>query len=417
MYATQTQALTITPNAAGQITVLDNGNEAAIYYILPEDVHSVTYTIEEIALDHVLEFKYSELPQHTATAILTGTGTLSDTSITDYAGRSVTFTVSGVPTSNIVIIKNNNKNVSKEAVVSGTTYTYTFTLVQDCTIQFNSKIPSEVAVVATVDQDATVNPASTTVLEGNNYTLVITPDDFTTAPISVSDNYEEVIESVVAKKDSEDLEFTAESQTHGNINSGTSYLAYCIGRTAENPYSSTNNAYSSGSSVTGYAIYSFDVSQIPSDAIITDVQCRVNGHLESSSVQSNRFCRVQLYSGSTAKGSSKTFPSTSNTTMELDDVGTWTRAEVEDIKLRMEVGYYGGLVCGITLIISYEVDKIRYYYTTTIYEATNISVKYKPDFFIKIDGTWIGLALPAMDTYIDGEYKKVKALYVKVGGA
>ena len=53
----------------------------------------------------------------------------------------------------------------------------------------------------------------------------------------------------------------------------------------------------------------------------------------------------------------------------------------------MEVGYYGGLVCGITLVISYEVDKTRYYYTTTIYEATNISVKYKPDFFIKIDGT------------------------------
>ena len=53
----------------------------------------------------------------------------------------------------------------------------------------------------------------------------------------------------------------------------------------------------------------------------------------------------------------------------------------------MEVGYYGGLVCGITLTISYEIDKIRYYYTTTIYEATNISVKYKPDFFIKIDNT------------------------------
>ena len=151
---------------------------------------------------------------------------------------------------------------------------------------------------------------------------MITPDDFETAPISVSDNYEEVIESIVAKKDSEDLQFTAESETHGSINSGTSYLSYCIGRTAENPYSTTNNAYSSGSSVTGYAIYSFDVSRIPSDAVITGVQCAVNGHLESSTVSSNRFCRVQLYSNSTAKGTVQTFPSTSNTTMELEDVGT-----------------------------------------------------------------------------------------------
>jgi hypothetical protein len=71
--------------------------------------------------------------------------------------------------------------------------------------------------------------------------------------------------------------------------------------------------------------------------------------------------------------------------MELEDVGTWTRSEVSNIKLRMEVGYYGGLVCGISLTIEYEIDQTRYYYTTTIYEATEIYVKYKPDFYVKVN--------------------------------
>jgi hypothetical protein len=51
----------------------------------------------------------------------------------------------------------------------------------------------------------------------------------------------------------------------------------------------------------------------------------------------------------------------------------------------MEVGYYGGLVCGISLTIEYEINQIRYYYTTTVYEEKIINVKYKPDFYVKVN--------------------------------
>lgn len=415
-YLGETKTITITPNAAGTITVIDNDQEVAIHYILPEDIHSVTYTISNIAADHGIEIKFSELPEFTATATLSGSGTLSQNSITDYAGREITFTVSGVPSSNILIITNNGENVSKKATKDGTIYTYIFTLVKNTTIQFTSKVPSNVTVNATIDTFGTINPTTTTIQEGSEYTLQITPTDYqttATAPLSVSDNYEEVIDEVYAKKDTASPTLTATSQTNSGISSGTSYLSYCIGRTAENPYNSTSNCYANS---TGYAIYSFDVSSIPSDATIVSVSCKVNGHLEYSSIQSNRFCRVQLYANTTAKGTVQNFPSTSNTTMTLDDVGTWTRSEVSNIKLRMEVGYYGGLVCGISLTIEYEINQIRYYYTTTVYEEKTINVKYKPDFYVKVNRQWIGRTLTSMLPKIGGLRKHVKKLYVKING-
>jgi len=410
-YLGDNQTLTITPNAGGQITILDNDKEAAIFYIVPENIHSVTYTISSISINHELKLKFSSLPEFTATATLTGTGNLSENTITEYAGRTITFTVTNVPSSNILIVKNNGENVSKKTTHSGTTYTYSFELVQDCNIEFISKVPGDVIVNAYIDEFGTLNPVSTTIAEGDEYTLQITPTDFATKPLSVSDNYEEVIDEVVGRKDTASPIFTATSHTTSGISSGEDYTDYCIGYTAEDPYESTRNCYSNS---TGYAIYSFNVSSIPNDATIVNVSCKVNGHLENGSIQSNRFCRVQLYANTTAKGTVQNFPSTSNTTMELEDVGTWTRSEVENIKLRMEVGYYGGLVCGISLTIEYEVDKIRYYYTTTVYEETEIYVKYKPDFYVKVNRQWKGRTLTSLLPKVAGKYRKVKKIFIKI---
>lgn len=71
---------------------------------------------------------------------------------------------------------------------------------------------------------------------------------------------------------------------------------------------------------------------------------------------------------------------------------------------------------GISLTIAYELNQIRYYYTTTIYEATEIRVKYKPDFYAKVKGVWKGRTLTSLFPKIDGKYKKVKQLFVKIDG-
>lgn len=42
------------------------------------------------------------------------------------------------------------------------------------------------------------------------------------------------------------------------------------------------------------------------------------------------------------------------------------------------------MIYGISLVIEYEVNHTRYYYTVTPYENKEIIVKYKPDFYVKV---------------------------------
>lgn len=144
------------------------------------------------------------------------------------------------------------------------------------------------------------------------------------------------------------IERYPEAYTSANMNS-TSGLSACVGVSAEDG-TSTSNVYSSGSSVTGTADYTFDLSDIPANATITDISCAVKAHEENASRST---CTLQLYAGSTAKGSVTTVDGTSNKTYNLS-CGTWTRAELDTLKLRLSVGYYGGLIAGATLSITYE---------------------------------------------------------------
>lgn len=144
------------------------------------------------------------------------------------------------------------------------------------------------------------------------------------------------------------VEVYPEDYTSSNMNS-TSNLDACIGKSAS-AGTSTSNVYSSGSSTTGIVEYSFDLSEVPAGATISSVSCQVKAHEENSSRSS---FTLQLYAGTTAKGSETTVSGTSNTIYTLD-TGTWTRSELDNLLLHCEFGYYGGLVAGATLIVSYE---------------------------------------------------------------
>lgn len=138
-------------------------------------------------------------------------------------------------------------------------------------------------------------------------------------------------------------DFTAQ-----NMNS-TSHLSDCIGVSAEDG-TSTSNTYSSGSSVTGTADYTFDLSAIPSNATIKSVSLQVKAHEENASRSK---CTIHAYAGSTAKGSLTTVNGTSNTIYNVS-VGSWTRAELDEFVMRLSLGYYGGLIAGATLTVEYE---------------------------------------------------------------
>ena len=213
----------------------------------------------------------------------------------------------------------------------------------------------------------TVEPATQEVMEGESATVSIYSsliDGLTITDNDVDISNELVIHEV---ETGGTIEKYPESATTTSVQSGTSYAQYAVGHSAESPYSSTNNMYASQSTI-GHAAYTFDFSDIPSNATITNVTVTCNGHRESSTVSSTYVARVELYSGSTQKGSTYELTSTSNYTFEVPDVGTWTRAELQEAELWFLVGYYGGLLCGATWEVTYTIPSSgsEYYWTYTI---------------------------------------------------
>lgn len=157
-----------------------------------------------------------------------------------------------------------------------------------------------------------------------------------------------------------------------NGNTGTTNL------TASSYYPSSNGNTSHTSdtyvrfttqTTAGYTYYTFPVSGIPESATIDSVSCIARIRINNTSNVSNT--NIQLYSGTTAKGTSKTFASTSTTnTVTLND-GTWTVSEVNSARIRFggtkSNSNYSGYIYfyGATLTVNYTVTGTAYTITAT----------------------------------------------------
>lgn len=180
--------------------------------------------------------------------------------------------------------------------------------------------------------------------------------------------------------------------TAKNMNSTTA-LGNCIGVSAENG-TSTSNVYSSGNNVTGTADYTFDLSDIPSNATIESVSLKVKAHEESASRST---CTIRLYAGSTAKGSLTTVDGTSNTIYNVD-CGSWTRAELDTLKMRLSLGYYGGLIAGATLTIVYSLDNPSFSVTLTG-TASGWSIS-GSGIYKKANGSWSSVSSVTLESTV-----------------
>lgn len=166
----------------------------------------------------------------------------------------------------------------------------------------------------------------------------------------------------------------------------------CIGVSAADG-SATGNVYASGSS--GSVNYSFDLSGIPANANITGVECVVRAHEENASRST---FTLQLYAGDTAKGSRTTVSGTSNANYTLD-AGSWTRAELDSLILHTTYGYYGGLVAGATLTITYTMDSASYDVTLTG-SSSGWSIT-GSGIYQKSGGAWSQVSSVALDDIIE----------------
>ena len=115
----------------------------------------------------------------------------------------------------------------------------------------------------------------------------------------------------------------------------------------EYAYNSTENttrAYfglQTGSTLT-YIYLTFNLSSIPANAIIDSVSCDVKAYIDNQTTARIAEKQVQLFSGTIAKGTVTTIPTSQSSIVSLD-TGTWTREELDNLTLRFyaERGYAG----------------------------------------------------------------------------
>lgn len=127
-----------------------------------------------------------------------------------------------------------------------------------------------------------------------------------------------------------------------------------------------------GSGAESYVFYTFDFSAIPSDATIKSITGKAKAYISNTNSWRISARQVQLYYGtSTAKGSASTM-STSTDALTLT-CGTWTRAELDNCRLRLYAKrgswstsstYYMGLY-GADLTVTYEWNATEYTVTAT----------------------------------------------------
>lgn len=258
-------------------------------------------------------------------------------------------------------------------------------------------VPNPRTVSTSLNGNGTIVPSGTnTYYDGQEYELTITPTTKSDA-VSLTKNGVDVSSSLVAHRAGTDnSQSPDELLTTSGIQSGSSYASYPVGYTAENPHTYSSNMYASNNS-TGYALYSFDFSGIPSGAAIENVEVRCCGSRENATVSTYYRSSVGLYSGDTLKSTEQEFSSTSQQVMTIEDPGVWTRAELQNARLRFTVGYYGGRLYGVTWVVTYSTgsgDPDYYTYSTTITGDTAFVVTIGSSgstqkVFIKVNGTWV----------------------------
>lgn len=233
-------------------------------------------------------------------------------------------------------------------------------------IEVTYTVPNPRTLDVSLSGNGTVTPSGTsTVYDDDEVEIVITPAD-TSEQVSVTHNGADVSGQLVAHGAGQTISEAPSNHVTSGIQSGSSYAAYAVGHTAESPSTSgtSSNMYASSGSI-GYADYSFDFSQVPAGATIEEVAVRCYGHRENANIDSTHVSQCRLMVGGSQESEVVDFPSTSNSVISLEPGRALTRAELDALTVRHSVGYYGGLVLGITVEVTYSVGSGVDHYTYT----------------------------------------------------
>ena len=275
-------------------------------------------------------------------------------------------------------------------------------------IEVDYTMPVSATVTSTLSGNGTISPSgATSTYEGAEYTLTITPTNASDTVTATKDGVD-ITSQLVAHGAGSTITAVPDNVTTSSIQSGSSYAEYAVGYSAESPSSSgtSSNMYAASGS-TGYAEYTFDFSDIPSGATIEDIEVRCYGHRENSTIDSTHVSQCAIYNGSTAISEAVDFPSTSNTIITIEP--TTLPSSMDSVTVRHFVGYYGGLVLGISFDVTYSTGSgiDHYTYTYTVDGDATIAVTIggsgeTSTLYVKINGTWTEVT----------PYKKVNGSWV-----
>ena len=279
-------------------------------------------------------------------------------------------------------------------------------------IEVTYTIPTPRSLTVSLSGNGTVSPSGTsTVYDGDEVEITITPTTKTDT-VTITHNGTDVSSQLVAHGPGSTITAVPDNVTTSSVQSGSSYAEYAVGYSAESPSSSgtSSNMYASSDS-TGYAEYTFDFSGIPSGAVIEDIEVRCYGHRESSTIDSTHVSQCAIYDNGTAISDAEDFPSTSNSIITLTP--TTMPSSMDNVTVRHFVGYYGGLVLGISFVVTYSTGTglDHYTYTFTVSGDATIAVVIgaaaTQKFYVKQNGTWVE------DTSVVAVYKKVNGSWVE----
>ena len=136
------------------------------------------------------------------------------------------------------------------------------------------------------------------------------------------------------------------------------------------------NCYADGSDMNALFCYDMSISNIPSNAVIKNVYCRIIGRPENVSAEEQRMS-VQLKSGNVALSDEYDFKTVGNAsytqTYTLKTTTIPTLSQLGNMKLHCGIGWYGGQINGATCYVEYEVPTQGSYWQ---YSLSNIGANH-----------------------------------------
>ena len=339
-----------------------------------------TYTLSNVSADHTITVEDSgpaTFYNVNATSSYAG-ATVSPSTQSIREGRNATVNIAA---NNLyeITVKDNGTNVTSSLVENATGWTYTVSNVQaihNITVEEATNY-SVTTTSSFAGASAVANP--TKVYAGRSSVVTFTFDhlyEFVAKDNGTVINVPEPVPSTTITR--APSSYVATASTHGTVNSATengltdaSSTTYCE--------VSSNTAANSESML----VYQFDCSSIPQNAVIESVVCTSKASASTTYFGTRT---MQLYNGDTAKGSPTTI---SNNTVQTLTPGTWTREELNDIRVVTRVvrttsttsqrfRFYGAtLTVTYSVPASYTINNVQTNHTITIEEAPYYGVTFQ----------------------------------------